>query len=33
MGLFEAIPMHVHATLLQIGTEAALDAGMALPGK
>lgn len=33
MGLFESVPMHIHADLLQIITEAAIDAGLPLPGK
>lgn len=33
MALFDAVPMHVHAILLQILTEAALDAAIPLPGQ
>lgn len=28
IALFDAVPMHIHATLCQIGMEAALDAGL-----
>lgn len=31
MALHDAIPMHVHAILLQVVTEAALNAGISLP--